>query len=129
MTEALGCPVPGMRREETSAATHLRCQVVPGGQVLEPEEAVPVPGAAPTRVVLDHLAEGEGQGARSVSHAGTSHTNHSPDRDQRTHPDNGNAGHTSPGRDTASPGRGAAAGKSAMVLRTRVTIVEGKLRC
>lgn len=35
--------------------------------MLEPEEAVPVPGASPTRVVLDHLGEGEAVRVREVS--------------------------------------------------------------
>ena len=39
---------------------HLRGQVVPGGQVLEAEQGVPVAGAAATGVVLDNLGGRKG---------------------------------------------------------------------
>ena len=51
-------------------STHLRRQVLSRGQMLEPEEAVPVPRPAPAGVVLDHLhlpqclAAGGGRGGR-----------------------------------------------------------------
>lgn len=35
--------------------TYLCCQVVPRGQVLEPEEAVPVASSTPAGIVLHHL--------------------------------------------------------------------------
>ena len=34
---------------------HLGGEVVPGGEVLEPEQRVPVAGAAAARLVLHHL--------------------------------------------------------------------------
>lgn len=92
-------------REEAPAATHLRGQVVPGGQVLEPEEAVPVPGAAPARVVLHHLEEGEAVRVREGSpRQDITHTSQSSrDIDQLTRPDTRKRWRYI-SRDTASPG-------------------------
>lgn len=46
--------------EVPAQPTYLCCQVVPRGQVLEPEEAVPVASSPSAGIVLHHL---QGQGA------------------------------------------------------------------
>lgn len=48
---------PGRRQEHLRATAYLRSQVVPRGQMLEAEEAVPVPSSTPARVMLDDLQE------------------------------------------------------------------------
>lgn len=43
--------------EVPAQPTYLCCQVVPRGQVLEPEEAVPVASSPPAGIVLHHLRD------------------------------------------------------------------------
>lgn len=65
--------------------TYLCCQVVPRGQVLEPEEAVPVASSTPAGIVLHHL-QGQEHTWNAAQSPSQQHLPHLVCREQQTQP-------------------------------------------